>query len=302
MEERRLDRKYYGLIWLFAVIAALASNVYSIYASYIDVEDVEIVNLTLNIILTILFSGFIPAAIYYLVPCIIYAYGYRRYARAVGKNDFVYTTMFFTCIVKVVCGIVSALGIIEPLLYSISSGVLEPILLFVAYIIMFFKVFVKQYQFNPAEKMECFKNWSVIYFILFGIVTIINFGATFLYGAMEELLEETGYDTLVITNGDKWIAIAAFAVFVIALIVDIIIAEKIKKEAAEYTGPTTRDKYMKMRDDFMKQGFAQRMENDSRNIFGMDGNDYSFGNDENKNDNDDDHHNDGGNVFDEFDI
>ena len=250
MNATRIDRKYYALIWFVLIVATIVSETYGIYTSIIEMEALD-ARETLTLVLRMIFSyGAIPTAICFLFALIVYGIGARRYLLAVPRNDFIYTIMIFTAIVRFACGVVEAFCILLPRMYVVTSAILSPLLGTIAYAVMFFFVFAKHYKMNPAEKSDSFKVWGTVYLVLLGISVVLE-NLLYIIAVQSDtflaLVNETlanVYDIQIVKDTLQLAAsIAAIALYAAFVVAAIIIGAMLKKKARDYRSPETRGEY-----------------------------------------------------------
>ncbi|MBR4800802.1 MAG: hypothetical protein IK048_03955 [Clostridia bacterium] len=304
MAKNIVDRKYYALIWASLIVASLVANVYGIYLSFIEMESITRASAILAVLRAIFIDGAIPAVVCYFLAMIVYSIGLRRYVGAIPRNDFVYTVMAFTAAVRLVCGIVEAFCILVPRMYVITSAILSPLLLTVAYGVMFFFVFARRYNLNPVEKYNSFRLWATVYLVVLGLGMVLQNALYLIVFDDEEFLalvnsalaDVAGY---ILVRDELQIVASALALSLYAVFVTIavVLGEIMRKQAKGFQDPNTRGDYFdahpnnpySMRDDVRDTYVGFEEPNDARQGDSQNGND----NDKNSGD---------GNVFDEFDI
>ena len=323
MAKNLIDKKYYSVIWIALVFATLIGNAYEIYLNFTSLESISRGVIILNVMRAIILDGALPAAICYVLALIMYSIGARSYATAIPRNDFIYTVMIFTAVVRLVCGIVEVFCILVPRMYVITSVNLTLIVRTVAYAVMFFFVFAKKYNLNPVEKYLAFRIWAMVYLVVLGIGTVLTnaiylivFEDQDLLQLINEVLADIAGYTLVkdsLQTVASAIALSVYAVFVLAAVV---VGEIMRKEhdkfrsdagaREEYFAAHPNAPYQKRNDmgdtysDFSSDPYKSRFDENPYKS-DLDENPYrSSGDDtDDKNDHKDDSN---GKVFDEFDI
>ncbi|MBO4380831.1 MAG: hypothetical protein J5815_01610 [Clostridia bacterium] len=295
----KIDRKFYPFIWLGLIVASLVSGVYPMYVTFSNAEGISSAIALLVEIFKVIFAyGAIPTAVCFFFALILYSLGARRGLGAIPRNDFIYSIMIFTAIVRFLVGVIEMFCILEPKMYIVTSTVLNPILQPLAYGIMFFFVFAKNYKLNPAEKYYSFRLWAMVYLILLGIAVLAE---NLLYiiavqdaaslNLINELVAEYGY--ILVKNDLQTVASAiALAVYGAYVVAAIVLGEIMRGKARRFQDPATRGEYFDSYD-----GRPYTMRDDVGQTYAdFDGqDDANNGNDDNKNSGD-------GNVFDEFDM
>ena len=290
----KINRKYFALIWVALVLAYLMFGVYDIYSYVTQISDVTRLTVIIAILRSLFFDGIIPAVFVFVYSLIVYRIGYSRYVRCISRNDFCYTIMAVTAVVKFFVGIIQAFAILEPNVQVFTGYLLDFALMTGAMIATFFFIFAKQYRFNPVEKRNAFGMWMTVYMVFAGlgvigqsgIVLILSDGSE-LANSLLTLLYYNGYD-IYVNDFSIAVSITAICIYVAYLVLVIVLGEKMRKDAEKFRNPETRGDYYAQYDNR-----AYTVRNDSDRVFGSDGLDYAQGQQLPKQDE---------HVFDEFDL
>lgn len=294
----KIDRKFYPFIWLGLIVASLVSGVYAMYVTFSNAEGISSATaLFVEIFKIILSYGAIPTALCFFFAFILYALAARRGFGAIPRNDFIYTVMIFTAIVRFATGIIEVFCILEPKMYIVTSTVLNPILQPLAYGVMFFFVFAKVYKLNPVEKYYSFMLWAMVYLILLGIAVLAE-NLLYIIAVQDEaslnlinkLVADYGY--VLVKNDLQTVASAvALSVYGVYVIVAAVLGEIMRSKARRFQDPATRGEYFDSQD-----GRPYTMRDDVGQTYVDFDKPSQGGNDDNDKNSGD------GNVFDEFDI
>ena len=293
MVKNRINRKYYALIWLALIFSTLVCNIYVIYTSFAGMDSVtSLVDWLIILFRVLLSAGAIPTAICFLAALIIYGVGARNYILTVSRNDFIYTVMIFTAIARLLGGIIDAFCIIMPAMFTVTSAIVTPLFETVAYVLMFFFVFVKRYKLNPVEKANAFMVWGWAYLVILAIsvalssfLYIVLYQSDTLRALVNELIADV-YEPFTKSKLELIANIVALAMFVMFFIGETIGCVLLRKKAKAYRAPETRAEYF---DSHPNPPYERR--EDAQDIYGDLGDKPADGNAP-KDDK----------VFDEFDI
>lgn len=313
MAKNLVDKKYYPVIWVALVFASLIFNAYSIYLSFADMESVTRANVIVGVLRSVFIEGAIPAVWCFVLALVTYSIGARRYIAAVPRNDFVYIVMIFTAIARVICGIIEIFCILLPSMYVFTSAFLDLVVLTVAYSVMFFFVFDKQYKLNPVERYNSFSLWASVYLVLIGIsvvllnaVYLVVFEDAELLALINEALAEVSNYVLVKDSLQVAASATALSLYAAIVVAAVVIGEVMKRKAKNYVAPETRGDYFDANPNrpYDMRGDVGDTYSDFDDPYksNLDRNPYRSEGDNVSGDDKNDKNGKDGNVFDEFDI
>lgn len=250
MVPSKLNAKYHIWIWVGLVFASFIRNIYAIYFGFTNLESGSASALTINILYTLFVDGIIPAFLCYLCASIVYSFGFRRYVRAISRNDFIYITMIFTAAARVLIGIIEAFAILDARVFTFTSSVLDVTILSAAMFLMYFLVFVPKYKLNPVEKYNSFSSWSMWYLLGLGILNVLpNFTVIMLSDGSQtssqllQILQEYYGITLLTDPLQLAACITAVCVYFAIVVAVIVISQVMRKKAADYKDPEKREQF-----------------------------------------------------------
>ena len=174
MTANKVNKKFFVWIWLALVLACFMRNAFNIYASVVGIEEPSRIGIFIEVIRIIFAYGAIPAVVTFVCALVVWQIGFSRFVRCVSRNDFCYIVMAFTAAVRFLVGIIEIFSILDPNVYAFTSSVLDFVLLTAAMLVMFFCVLCRNYHFNPVEKYNAFKLWSIIYMVVAGLLVFVE--------------------------------------------------------------------------------------------------------------------------------
>lgn len=286
MVQDKINRKYHSLIWLGLIFATLINNFYALYYNMKTVSYTANADRAIDVVVWLIENG-ISAALTYVFALIVFSLGFRRYVRAVSRNDFCYWVMIFTAASRFIVGLASIFAILDPNVEAFTHGVFDFTLHAVAMLVMFFVVFKRVYKFNPVEKYNSFSFWTSLYMVFLALrvvgenalILIIASGGTYASLVQEITTQTLGY-AIVVNTPIKVASIMALSIYGALLVTVIVLGELMRKDAAKFRNPETREEF------FEKQTVSQTSFDDSFPEFSENG----------------DNSDSDKNVFDEFDI
>ncbi len=268
MTNGKIDRKYFVLIWLALLVACFMRNSYQMYLMFSAMEDVSRLLIIRDVFISIFSYGVIPTAVVFVLALITWQIGFSRYVRCISRNDFCYTVMSVTAGVYFTVGLIEIFSILSPEISAVSSTVLEPALLMGAFLAMFFFIFAKMHRFNPVEKYNAFRAWSIVFMVLTGLSAIGGNGMILMLAADSGLsveillrLKELGYG-IFLSEVQVGCSIAAICIYVAYLVAFIVIGEIMRSRANKFRNPETRGEYYSQYD-----GRAYSVRNDAERVF-----------------------------------
>lgn len=294
MTNGKLNRKYYPIIWVGLLIACFVSNAYAIYTRVQASPPQSSIGTFLLILRYFFTYGAVPTAVTVLCAFVVWHIGAFRYVRYVPRTDFCYLVMAGVAVSKFAVGIIDVFSILEPTLHIVTSQLLHFTVLTAVLFALYFFVIAKQYNFNPVEKYNSFKMWSIVYMTVLGLSVLSTSVATL--AAVDGgdasfiiwmIMDELEY-TVEISDLQVGVSIASMCIYAVYLIGDIVLAEMMRKKAEQFRNPETRGDYY---DKFENRSYKLR--EDADKVF--DGSQQSVGGQPEGKKSDE-------NVFDEFDI
>lgn len=290
MANGKLNRKYYPIIWIALLIACFVRNAYQMYVDVVTSDIHGSLTVFLIVLRYLLTYGIVPMAVVVLCAFVVWHAGAFRYVRYIPRADFCYLVMAATAVVKFFVGIIEVFSILEPGIYTVTSTVLEFTLLTIMMFLLFFFVISKQYNFNPVEKYNAFKMWSIIYMVVLGL-SVLSQNALYLSAvdnselslSIWAIMREMGY-SVYISGLQVGASIAAICIYFAFVIAAIVLGEIMRKKADLFRNPETRGEFY---DQYDNRGYKIR--NDADRVF----NEANVNTEKSKQDE---------NVFDEFDI
>ena len=287
MTNGKLNKKYAPIIWIVLLLACFMRNAYMIYLDVINAEIDGIAGVLFMALRFVLGYGAVPMAIVFLCAFVVWQIGSMRYVRCISRNDFCYLVMATVAGVKLFVGIIEIFAILNPDIASVTSTVLEFTLLTGAMLALYFLVIVRWYKFNPVEKYNAFKLWSIVYMVVAGI-TVLSQNISILSLAEGSALSLLFWQIYASLGGNITLnmvqigaSIAAMCIYFAYLIAVIVLGEVLRHRANKFRNPETRAE--------LYEGFDNRsytLRSDAESVFG--GMDNTTNNDEH--------------VFDEFDL
>lgn len=240
MNENRIDKKYFGWIWLLIFVASLIRYSYQLYVGYLTgvATAREIIFSTFfNLVL----YGLIPAWLCYCSASIFWTMSARRGYRSVPRNDFIYTTMLFTSAARVLMGVIELFAVLDSRLYTYTSVLLDVTVLSAALYVMYFTVLAKRM--NPKEKNDVFNLYSSTYLLFQGLHTgvpcVVYFlmsGGTVMSDEIAEIINLYDVD-MTVDSSTITACIIALCVLAAYVIATVILSAVLTKKAKEYNPP-----------------------------------------------------------------
>lgn len=238
----RLDKKYYGWIWAGLILASYFRCAYQLVDVFSAMDSLAVAQRVMYSILYLLSYGPLPAWLCYCCASIFWGMAARRGNRFSSQKDFIYITMLFTMVARVVMGMVEIFALIEPLVFTYTSILLDVTVLSTALYVMYFTVFVKNYM-NPKQAYEAFSLYSMIYLVFQGIHTGLPCLAYFLASGETEFSQlflgaVNSYGLSFSTSTHSVIACGlGLGVLGVFIIVTSVLTMVLKKRAAGYVPP-----------------------------------------------------------------
>ncbi len=181
-----IDRKFYAWIWIGLLIASVVRSCYLLYSDILiimnDPEQANVLSIFVNIIVYALVYSIIPAVLCYFCAIIVYNFGARRRYISIGRNDFVYLTMLYTMVARLIMGVIEAFAILDETVFIYTSVLLDVTVLSAAVYIMYFRHIAPALK--PQDKRNTFGIYSMVYLICQAIHTGIPCLAYFIGAAI----------------------------------------------------------------------------------------------------------------------
>ncbi len=293
MVPNKIDRKYYVWIWIALIVASFVRNIYDIYSTIaVLTSSTEKITSAISIFRLVILDGPLPAAITFLCTLAVWSIGASRFVRSVSRNDFCYLAMAFAAASKFIVGIIETFAILNDNLLYFTGNLIQPFMINLAMMLMFFLVIARKFGLNPVEKYNAFSVWSTVFFVAEGIIFAMRGGLVALLDTglsnpeFAEILEEYGY-VLAIDKMEIAAIIAGVCVYVAYVIAAIVLGSLLKKQSNLFRNPETRDYY-----NANHQNPGYNMRNDDSGYEDVFSDDQGAPKDDEKKDN----------VFDEFDL
>lgn len=239
MNNAKIDKKYFGLIWAGLIVASLIRSAYGIYDGFMTATDSSVRAVALNVIVDILLYGLVPAWLCYCCASIFWSMSFKRGFRSVPRSDFMYLTMLFTMGARLIMGFVEIFAILDPVVYTYTSVILDVTVLSAALYAMYFAVLVPTYM-NPVEANATFGIYAPFYLLFQGLHTgvpclayFIMSGGASISDEVRQILGTYGYS--VTEDNDTLIAcIVAMSVYAAFVLVSVALSAVLSKRAKEY--------------------------------------------------------------------
>ncbi len=209
----KLDPKFYPLIWIGLVFATLFSRLYDLYYAFAG-EDMNPAQILINIVVQVIASGVLPAILCYYIPAWFHRDGAKRGLFAIPRNDFIYFTMIFMAISRVVVGVVRIFGFLDYRVSYCTELFLELFVVTVAMMLMYFLVLAPKYLSNPYEKHRYFKFYFNKYMLWAGVLYML---ASFVFIVSFEALNSAEYEEVILSVLGSYVASGEEEIFLLAL-------------------------------------------------------------------------------------
>lgn len=244
MPANKINQKWYVWILIGFVFASLVNDAYSIYALFTQNTFESTGQITLNVIVNIFASGFLPALICYLCGSILYSMLWRRKIRFMSRSDFIYLVLLFTGAAKLFTGIIDVFSILYPAIDIYVSLLGDVIILSASLYIMYFAIIRRKYDANPKQDAASFNILSGMYLTFLGIFTLLPCFGIFILNSdspvsqqyLQIMEDYLGYSVRVGSN-ELASAIAAISVFAAIVIATVIVSSVLSKKAKGYVEP-----------------------------------------------------------------
>ncbi len=173
-QQNKLDPKFYPLIWIGLVFATIFNNFYDLYYTFATMEATRL-ELIYTVSVELLSSVGIPTVLCFLVPTIIYNGGAKKRGLiAIPRKDFIYITMIFMIIARVVLGVINIFNFVDENLSLYTMFSLEILIVTLAMYLMYFLVLVPKYHLNDWQKHKTFNYYAKEYIVALGIVYLLS--------------------------------------------------------------------------------------------------------------------------------
>ncbi len=251
MGTSKLNRKYYGYIWLALIFASYVRGAFGIYQTIADMisSHLSAADAAPTAFVLIL-EGPLSAAITYICALVVWSIGARLYVRSISRNDFCYWTMLFAAAAKFVVGVINIFGILDPAASVFADYVLQPLLINAAMLCMFFLVICRFYNLNPVEKYNAFRAYAMIFFIAEGLVVAYRSADPWILASAAAnplfagLFADAGYTLVVdISTLDIAAIITGACVYIAYVISAIVVGALLNKRRMLFRDPETRGDY-----------------------------------------------------------
>ncbi len=239
----KIDRKWFIWIWIALIFASLFRNAYPIYVAIDSLETPSGAEVALNVVYSLFLEGLLPAFLCYLCASVMYSMTARRRIVFSSSTDFIYITMGFTAAARTVMGFIEIFSVLNPVVYTYTSQLLDVTVLSAALLIMYFAVLKPKYL-NPVTAFASFSIYMPVYVALQGVNTLLPAVSVFILKSANalpqeyiDLLEQQYGMSIEVSQDMIAAAIAAIVVYVVLLAACILLMEVLRKKAKEYTPP-----------------------------------------------------------------
>ena len=164
------------------VFASLLRHITSIVLTFSQTSEMNVYEILLNVIVEIMFSGMIPAALCYLCALIFHAISMRAGYMYCLRNDFIYLTMLFTAGARIIIGIVESFSFLTPVVLDYTSFFIEETVLTAALFAMYFGVLRPRFM-NARTAYAVFNIYAGVYFFFQGLNTVVPCAVYLLMGS-----------------------------------------------------------------------------------------------------------------------
>ncbi len=247
----KINSKYNVLFWLGLIFSCLIRNASGIYMEFSTMENPSPATIAVQVVLTLLLTGVLNAAITYFIAFIAHMIGARRYVGCISRYDFTSLVMIAVIASNVLLGIVDLFSLLGVPIgqFTASFGYLVTL---AALLLVYFLVIVKKYNLNPVEKYNSFKLWFTFFLVYVGLAIVLEDFAKLIIldlGTMPEVSEMVGEllymygDVFVLNVYTQGIAIASICIYAVIVIAFVVLVQVFKKQASSYRSPEGRTHY-----------------------------------------------------------
>lgn len=248
MGNNKLNSKYYPWIWVGLVFSTIVDSMYELYLTFSSMQFESRTEAVLSVLDPIVTIG-IRVGLCFLIAYLLYTFAFRRHARAISPNDFIYLVMLFTAIARFINGIIGVFAILLPKMYTLSAELFPYALHAAAMLTLFLAVFKRLYKLNPVETYNCFRSYFTLYCIGLGVLMLSNSSVVLMLSdgsafsaQILATLYENGY-TIDLSPFAQGVAIATICLYVAYVISIIVLGEIFRSRAAKFRDPQTRENY-----------------------------------------------------------
>lgn len=202
-----------------------------------------VASVAISVILDIILSGVLPAALCYLCGLVLFTMSARRGYMYCHRDDFIYWVMIFTAGARLVIGVAECFSFLNPVVSIYTAFTADVLVLTGAMFAMFFVV-LRRYM-NDRTASDLFNMYGGVYFLVQGLLTVVPcamylavFGDSARSAQLREILDSLGYDISVVESVHYESAcIAGLCIFAAWLIAYIVVAIILREKAKRYVPP-----------------------------------------------------------------